>query len=397
MQGYGLVYPGTSATSIDVKNCTGITILSTYESFVGILFASFWGAIFLSKVTRVSSFAQVTFSDPILIRFGEGVGPADDDDEEEEEDNDHGIDSDDQGLESSDDGQSREDEISMTELTPLPSSVQLPKKRRIKLSKLQCPVLEFRVLNRLEGQRHGEIIDATMNIVASIDERQAASNQQGPKTMKRRGGKKGKGKRKIRRGVKRTYDEEDDVDEKELLTARRKVMAAMSAGYDTAPSQEEITDDGMNGVGSNKTFAKVEIESQEHPFFKRMWVARHVLDQDSPLLIPEAKDLVRLHNGHWPEELNTADAVRACVRFDQVLASLSGTSNADCNSVYAQKIYDYVDLCVGYRFCNVLYRDSEGCLAADPKLLNDVTEQIGGGGENLHARAMRYNSVIHIL
>ena len=294
-------------------------------------------------------------------------------------------------MESSDDGLSSDDNTPFETLAPL----QQPKKK-IKLSKLQCPILEFRVLNRLEGQRHGEIIDATMNIVASIDERQAASNQQGPKTIKKRGGKKGKGKRKIRRGVKRAYDEEDDVDEKELATARRKVMEAMRDGPRRETFQE-VVDDGLNGVGSNKTFAKVEIESQEHPFFKRLWVARHVLDQESPLLIPEAKDLVRLNNGHWPEELNNAQAVRACVRFDQVLASLSGTSNADCNSVYAQKIYDYVDLCVGYRFCNVLYRDTEGCLAADPKLLNDVTEQVGGGGENLHTRAMRCDSDIHIL
>merc|ERR1712238_540858 len=77
--GYGLVYPGTSTSitsdsnnTVDIgasssynlaKECTGITIVTTMEAFVGILFAALFGAIFFAKVSRVSSFAQVTFSD----------------------------------------------------------------------------------------------------------------------------------------------------------------------------------------------------------------------------------------------------------------------------------------------------------------------------------------------
>jgi hypothetical protein len=43
------------------------------------------------------------------------------------------------------------------------------------MNKTPCPELEFRVINRIHGRIGGEIIDATMNIVASsIHENQAA-------------------------------------------------------------------------------------------------------------------------------------------------------------------------------------------------------------------------------
>ena len=57
--GYGLVFPATSATVMNSRACMGISILTTLEAFVGILFSSFWGAIFFSKISRVSSHAQV--------------------------------------------------------------------------------------------------------------------------------------------------------------------------------------------------------------------------------------------------------------------------------------------------------------------------------------------------
>ena len=92
--------------------------------------------------------------------------------------------------------------------------------------------------------------------------------------------------------------------------------------------------------------------------------------------------MVKNNNGHWPAQLNNADSVRASVKFDQILVSITGTSNADANSVYAQKVYEYVDINVGYRFVNLLYRDPvDESLRADIRLINDVVEQAGGGGE----------------
>lgn len=52
----------------------------------------------------------------------------------------------------------------------------------------------------------------------------------------------------------------------------------------------------------------------------------------------------------------------------------------DSNSIYGQKVYNYEDLTVGYQFVDALSRDTEGCLDVDPKLLDLVVEQEGGGG-----------------
>lgn len=111
-----------------------------------------------------------------------------------------------------------------------------------------------------------------------------------------------------------------------------------------------------------------------------------MLDQTSPLLRPEAKELIRFNNGHWPNELNNANAVRASIHFDQILVSFSGTSNVDANSVYSQKSYGFDDVCVGYAFCNMLFREKDGGIGVDHRLLNDVKEQTGGGGEELNLR-----------
>ena len=97
--------------------------------------------------------------------------------------------------------------------------------------------------------------------------------------------------------------------------------------------------------------------------------------------------MVRQNRGFWPRQLNNYELVRKSIYFDQILVSLSGTSNADANAVYAQKAYAFVDVCVGYRFVNQLYRDkNDGSLRVDTGLVSDVTEQAGGGGEPLTTR-----------
>ena len=133
----------------------------------------------------------------------------------------------------------------------------------------------------------------------------------------------------------------------------------------------------------NQVFAKLMVETMEHPFFNRVWNVRHVLDESSPILKAEAKELIRVNKGHWPEELNSAIGVRSSIHFSQILVSFSGTSNVDANSVYSQKAYNFMDVGVGYAFCNMLFRESDGSIGVDHKLLNDVKEQSGGGGEPL--------------
>jgi hypothetical protein len=94
---------------------------------------------------------------------------------------------------------------------------------------------------------------------------------------------------------------------------------------------------------------------------------------------------IRRNDGAWPDKLNSHAAIRDALQFNQILVSLNGVSNVSASDVYAQKIYDYVDVNIGYQFVNILYRegDDTGALGVDIDLINDVREQSGGGGEPL--------------
>lgn len=365
--GYGLVFPGTSATmeNSTFATCTGMGIITTFEAFIGILFSGFWGAIWFAKVTRVSSFAQVSFSEWVVIKYGTGVMGAEKDEEYEE-------------------GSSDEEVI----LTP-------SERNKYKQSKLPPPIFEFRIVNRLNRQRGGEIIDAYLNIVASMEESQATrtvQNGAGMAPMIRRKGRRPKRNnyknyqsasgRSLGGGEGEEEKEKKVVDVIQLQDAARSMVSSFIDSENNRDNSRSVNKSKI----PNQIFAKLHVESMEHPFFKRVWNVRHVLDENSPLLKPEAKDLMRANGGHWPEELNNATAVRASIQFDQILVSFSGTSNVDANSVYMQNAYKFKDVAVGYAFCNMLYREANGSIGVDQTLLNDVKEQSGGGGEELHHR-----------
>ena len=326
------------------RECIGISILTALEAFSGYLYASFCGAILFAKVARAASHAQVIFSDPVVIRYGGGVASEDGEEEGSEE------------------------------------FEQLKTQRGLLSRSLPCPVLEFRLVNRLSHQIGGEIIDATLHIVARIEEKQAANTVRFPLLEQRR--------KKRRRGRQRTADKGlihrnalKRVTSTSMYSAQQSVRSLFMA---PKRNNQAIDEDPTGKLVPRRIISKLEIDSPDHPFFKRAWVAKHVIDHHSPLLRQEARELVRLNGGHWPEELNSADAVRASVMFDQILVSFSGVSNVDAKSVYAQKIYEYCDVCVGYRFVNILFKDRYGCLNVDQTLLNDVVEQVGGGGEELN-------------
>jgi hypothetical protein len=52
-KGYGVIYAGVSPQTPavgDIRNCTGMTIVLTFESFIGILFGSICGTFLLLTV-----------------------------------------------------------------------------------------------------------------------------------------------------------------------------------------------------------------------------------------------------------------------------------------------------------------------------------------------------------
>ena len=376
----------------------------TLEAFVGVLFASFVGAIVFAKVSRAQSFAQVLFSDPIVIRYGSGVMVERPDEDEEDERQSQNIErkldfqqsirsakssrllksvsfrdrQDDSDSEQSDEENQR---------GPLLQSSIIQGSQQI-----ACPVLEFRICNRLYAIAGGEILDATVNIVASVD---ASQKTTPPKGLLRRRRKKGRKRAQAR-------DDENDPQSKsrrmskaELMTSMRAILKATNASNRQSTTQtlsfaethQAFEEDNTGHLNARRIFSKLEVETQDHPFFKRVWMVRHILDDTSPLLRPSVREAIRQGGGFWPVELNSAAGVRNSVQFDSILVSLSGTSNADANTVYAQKVYEYVDLSIGYRLANMLYRDG-GLIKVDTRLINDVTEQAGGGGEPLATKPL---------
>jgi len=125
------------------------------EAFVGVLFGAVAGAITFSKIARVQSIAQIKFSDPICIRYGTGVMQSNDTTDDEDNDNDDGL--------------SKKDA----------DTIDLP-----------CPVLEFRLVNLLNGEKGGEIVNASVNVVASIlvadDESEKRTGQRQSVSKKKR-------------------------------------------------------------------------------------------------------------------------------------------------------------------------------------------------------------------
>lgn len=333
--------------------------ICSVESFVGVLFGSFCGAIMFGKVARVRSIAQVSFSDGVVVRYGTGITG-------------HISDTmDDQSDKSGSNGSADTEKCMLHELP--------------------CPVLEFRIANRMHGTIGGEIMDCSMNIVASIDGSKVDQALRKAAIRRRRR----KGKRVPRRTnfpVERLESLSSSDHKGDTIEKLANMLREEARKPPRAPDE-----DPFGKIASKQIFSKLEVETPDHPFFKRVWTARHTLDLESPILAEEAKQAIRLNNGFWPKELNDAESVRACMNLDQILVSFSGTSNADANSVYAQKVYDFHDISIGYRFVNMMYHESDGSLKVDLANISDVVEQIGGGGEPLEPNQPRFFSELLVL
>lgn len=362
-KGYGKIYTGagvtvTNSTSREeirgnIRDCIVINGIVSIEVFVGLLFASMCSAIMFVKVSRIQSYAQVDFSDKICIRYGSGVKVESEGDCHDSDNGEHSS--------------------------------------ECESDKLPCPTLEFRVLNRMHNINGGEIIDATVNVVAAVDAAQACAAMGGASNRRRRGKKGKKGVRRSKTSSMRRLvfgqgpgpldlvPSNSDASEPFSRLARNGVKLV-----EVGPRQQSFEEDPTGLLVPKVMLSKLDCESHEHPFFKRAFMVRHRLDEHSPLLKPRARQMVAQNDGFWPKELNSAECVRSSIQFDWLLVSMSGTSNADANSVYAHKAFDFVDVRVGYRFVNMLYRDSaDESLKVDESLLNDIMQQAGGGGEEL--------------
>jgi hypothetical protein len=341
--GYGSTYPALGHENSNPTHCIFITVVCSLESFVGVLYSGFCGAILFGKVLRIQSHAQVMFSDPIVIRYGSGLAQI--------------------GAPSGSDSEDDDD---------LSANVK---------KKIPCPVLEFRVVNRLFHEVGGEIMDATLNVVANVDANDAdpALRDALDSDSSRLREESSRAGTTIDSMSDTPSDAGSTIRESSNIRGDKFFLESILTRHD----HQAVDEDPSARLVNKRIFSKMLIEASDHPFFKRVWLARHVLDDSSPILKSRVRRQIRRNNGHWPEKLNNYAAIRDSLQFNQILVSLNGVSNVSASYVYAQKIYDFVDINVGYQFVNILYRDIDESLRVDTDLINDVREQTGGGGEPL--------------
>lgn len=285
--GYGSTYPALSHENDSPTNCFYVNFICSLESLLGVLYSGFCGAILFGKVLRIQSHAQVIFSDPILLRYGSGVA----------------RDTEDLGSNSA--TSSSEDE-----------AVSRP-----------CPVLEFRIINRLFSEPGGEIVDASLNVVANIN-----ANDAEPSILEALdGGSLGQ-----------VTNQSGGASTESLPSDFRPRISSIGSGpmpsFFRGRSQSNEEDSTVRLVRHKHLFSKLMIEAPEHPFFKRCWVATHTLDEYSPILKPRIRRIIRKNGGSWPDKLNNPISIRESLQFNQILVSLNGVSNISAADVYAQKI-----------------------------------------------------------
>eukprot|EP00978_Attheya_sp_CCMP212_P019507 scaffold54819_cov62-Attheya_sp.AAC.1 len=390
--GYGSIYPSVSTDTIHLKECGAVIFLTSLESFIGCLYTSTIGALMFGKVVRAQSRAQVLFSDPIVVRYGSGIDKCDNHhvnsfDWSDEEDNN-------EGQTSASTCDERKEEESNPTMVVDDGILRSRNNKRSKRIKIPCPILEFRLVNTLHSTRGGEIMDATLKIVAVLNADTAC-----PSILKNR--RHGYFNADIHEWSTNTSKEKSSVggNNKPLKHAQTFIKGQIimkpvdevvnwaleqaSPTMTQAATRNVIIEEGNPSMTmTRKLFCKLDVHAPDHPFFKRTWTIKHTLDETSPLLTNKARKMVRQNKGcGWPDELNNYNAVRESIQFNKILVFMSGTSNASASSVYAQTTYGSIDLNVGYKFANALYRTEQGRIRVDTTLVNDVLEQNGGGGE----------------
>ncbi|KAL7549706.1 hypothetical protein ACHAWF_012967 [Thalassiosira exigua] len=115
-----------------------------------------------------------------------------------------------------------------------------------------------------------------------------------------------------------------------------------------------------NDKTKQKVFYKLALKPSFHPYFSRVWFLRHTLDATSPLLRREVRNMIRDNPGGWDPEYDNYRDIRAClVEFNSLQVLMSGASALSRSEVFAEKVYKYEDVCVGWRYIAVCYEEDE--------------------------------------
>uniref|UniRef100_A0A7S2KDQ0 Potassium channel domain-containing protein n=1 Tax=Leptocylindrus danicus TaxID=163516 RepID=A0A7S2KDQ0_9STRA len=372
--GYGNIHPALHS------RCGFITFLCAAEAFIGVLYAGFSGAIIFAKVIRVQARAPVLFTDAMCLHYGRhleqrrptlqygtdvvnncsrqnncpAIPKQVDNVVQTATSSDTSFDSNDNSFQTQDEEvdnlktpkiENRKSKRDCSRVFPLLEEVPCNNVN----NDIPCPVIEFRIINLRANSFGGEILEANLNCVVSLN-------------------------------VKRSLATPNHVIGNP--TNRRGRLALL--GKSKRISYDEGNESRVNLP--RRMFKDLNLETSSHPFFTRVWYARHVLDEKSPLLKAGVRNLIRCNQGYWPAALNDYRSIRKSLRrFNEIIVSLSGTSNDSADNVYARKLYKYGDICIGWQFADILYYDDhEQSVKVDLNLANDVLEQGDGEGEPLN-------------
>ncbi len=411
--GYGSIYPALSNQNNDRANCAFISALASFEALIGILYTGFCGAILFAKVLSIRNVAMVAFSDPVVIRYGSGV----EDEHMQLFEHEHLLD------------------LSKSTIHKHPPGAERAAGESKENRALPCPVLEFRIASLVWDRPNGVYIDARLNVVANVDAKDADPSVRDALDPEI------KWKRTIS-AVIQTIRRTPPAGSSHSDTATESTGNLLSASSETTPSNVDssqtsefyemyasVHGDSSNGsdehdprhhshwiphlfqrqssseysqslynphhdhrtldedptstLVTKRILSKMHLESTDHPYFQRVWLARHILDEHSPLLTPRVRRLIKRNHGNWPEELDSFEGVRNSLKFNQIIVSFQGVCNVTATTCYSQKIYDHNDINVGYQFADMLMSGDDGEVLVDIDKLNHVREQNGGGGEPL--------------
>jgi len=296
--GYGNTWPALSKNDEDeVINCPVVNILLMVAAFFGVCFAGACGAILLGKVVQVKTQAQIEFSQPMVVRYGSGLMDFSDDEEDEGD----------------------------------------RKRPIVRREGMPCPVLEFRIVNKLHNNPFGVITDASLSCAVGIHE----------------------------------YDLQE-VDKNNYFYARL-----------VQPTESTLSNNRRDKVKRislpKKIFLDLNIVNSVHPHFKYCWTAMHILDENSPLLSAKMRSRIKKNNGLWPiqkDKYKTPFYIRDNIQFEEIIVSFNGVSKHVSAEVNAQKVYNSCDIVIGYQFVPILQkRGDEVNVLID--CINDVAFQNG--------------------
>jgi hypothetical protein len=175
----------------------------------------------------------------------------------------------------------------------------------------------------------------------------------------------------------------NDASDRKAITPNTASATASATACNTNGKTDIADLVTFHSAGSNhrNVFVKISFEADKHPYFSRVWIVKHRLDENSPLLTSEARSRVKMAGGHWPSDMNNYLDIKNCLQFRHLLVFVSGTSNSTASTVYVQKVYDLADVALGYRFVPMNYYSDDGVLNTDTYLLNAVCQQHGGLAE----------------